>query len=361
MPQRDPDWDDRPEFGHDATAGIAYPQRRASRYSSHSVDEPTVVSASYQPDGADPLATWGAPPSRPPALPEPDPPEPGGEEEPGTPDQQRPGNRAGRNLPAAIAVGVLLGGSVVAALLIWRPAFVVIALLAVVGGTWEMTRAVHQHGPRPPAVPLLAGGAIMIGLAWFGGPSVLPLGLIATAVAILVWRLADGAPGYQRDVTVAILIATYIPFLASFAVLLVRPDDGHLRVLVALIGVVVSDTAGYATGVFLGRRPMAPSISPKKSWEGFTGSVVFTAGCEALLFHWLFDAAPWQGALFGLAVSMASVLGDLVESLLKRDLGVKDMSSLLPGHGGLMDRLDSILLAAPVAYAVLLFVVPVAS
>jgi phosphatidate cytidylyltransferase len=129
-------------------------------------------------------------------------------------------------------------------------------------------------------------------------------------------------------------------------------------VLVTLAGVVLSDTGGYAAGVFFGRRPMAPTVSPKKSWEGLAGSLVATAVGAALLLYFLFDVAPWWGAVFGLAVSAASVLGDLGESMIKRDLRVKDMSNLLPGHGGLMDRLDSILFAAPTAYVLLTVIAP---
>jgi phosphatidate cytidylyltransferase len=249
---------------------------------------------------------------------------------------------------------------VLASLVLWPPAFVAVAALAAGVGCWEMVRAVRGGGLRAPLVPVLVGGTGTIALAWFGGAGVLPLGLLVTVVAILVWRLGDGAAGYQRDVTVAIMITAYVPFLASFAVLLVRPDDGALRVLAALLGVVLSDTGGYASGVFLGRHPMAPKVSPKKSWEGFAGSVLCTAAGEAVLLHLLFDVAWWQGAVFGMAVSVAAVLGDLAESLIKRDLNVKDMSSLLPGHGGLMDRLDSILLAAPVAYALLSLFAPAA-
>lgn len=267
--------------------------------------------------------------------------------------------RAGRNLPAAIGVGLGLGGVVLASLQ-WRPAFIVVVMLAVAVGTWEMARAVRVGGIQAPLVPLLVGGPVIVGLAWRGGPAALPYGLLATALAVLVWRLADGAAGYQRDVTAAILIATYVPFLASFAVLLVLPDDGGTRVLVTLAGVVLSDTGGYVTGVFLGRHPMAPSVSPKKSWEGLAGSLVWTGVGGAVLLHLFLDAAWWHGLVFGVVVSAASVLGDLAESLIKRDLGVKDMSNLLPGHGGLMDRLDSILLAAPAAYAVLSVLVPAA-
>jgi phosphatidate cytidylyltransferase len=169
----------------------------------------------------------------------------------------------------------------------------------------------------------------------------------------LIWRLADGPVGYQRDATAAVLIAVYVPFLASFAVMLVKPDNGALRVVLTLAAVVLSDTGGYAAGVFFGKHPMAPTVSPKKSWEGLAGSLLATAAGSALLIAVLLHEPWWHGVIFGLAVSVAAVLGDLTESLLKRDLGVKDMSNLLPGHGGLMDRLDSILFAAPTAFVLL--------
>jgi phosphatidate cytidylyltransferase len=266
--------------------------------------------------------------------------------------------RAGRNLKAAIGVGVTLGAIVVASLFLWRQAFLGVVVLAMAVATWEMVRAVRPSGARPPIVPLIGGGVAMAGLAWYGGAEALTLGLVATAIATLVWRLADGPAGYQRDLVAALLIAVYVPFLGSFAVLLLRPDDGALRVVAAIAGVVLSDTGGYIAGVFLGKRPMAPSVSPKKSWEGFAGSLVASAVGGALMLYFMFDVAWWYGAVFGLAVAAASVLGDLAESLLKRDLGIKDMSSLLPGHGGFMDRLDSVLLAAPTAYAVLALVAP---
>jgi phosphatidate cytidylyltransferase len=270
-------------------------------------------------------------------------------------------NRAGRNLPAAIGVGVSLGAVVIASLFVWRPAFLGVIAVAATIAVWEMARAVrHDGGPRVPLVPLLAGAVVMEGLAWYVGVEALILGLTLTVLAAMVWRLADGPAGYQRDVTATALVAVYVPFLAGFAVLLVKPDDGALRVLVTLAGVVLSDTGGYVAGVFFGRHPMAPTVSPKKSWEGLAGSLVATAVGGALLLHFALHEVWWHGALFGLAVSAASVLGDLAESLLKRDLGVKDMSNLLPGHGGLMDRLDSVLFALPTAF-VLLALLPPAS
>lgn len=267
--------------------------------------------------------------------------------------------RAGRNLPAAIAVGVGLGAAVLAALLLWRPAFLGIAVVGVVAATWELTRAMRTAGAAPPLVPVLAGGLAMVVAAWFWGADALGIGLLVTVLAVMVWRLGDGPAGYQRDVGAATLITTYVPFLGGFAVLLAAPDDGHWRVVVTLAVVVLSDTGGYVAGVFFGRHPMAPTISPKKSWEGLAGSLLAaSAGGAVGLPLAGFDVAWWWGAGFGLAVAAAAVLGDLAESMLKRDLGLKDMSQLLPGHGGVMDRLDSILFAAPTAYLLLRLLAP---
>jgi phosphatidate cytidylyltransferase len=149
------------------------------------------------------------------------------------------------------------------------------------------------------------------------------------------------------------MISIYVPFLLSFGVLLQLPDaaeDGRWRVLCTLLAVVLSDTGGYAVGVFFGKHKMAPSISPGKTWEGFAGSVVSAAVGSALLLHFLLEIPWYWGVLFGAVIAVVAVAGDLAESMLKRDLGLKDMSNLLPGHGGVMDRLDSILFAVPLAY-----------
>ncbi|TDC79455.1 phosphatidate cytidylyltransferase [Micromonospora sp. KC606] len=276
------------------------------------------------------------------------------------PTQQPAASRAGRNLPAAIGVGLALGALILVPLFFYPPAFLAVVAAAVGVGIWEMVRAVRRSDAHPPLVPLVAGGVLTVGLAWFAGPDALSLGLLVTVLGTMIWRLGDGPAGFQRDITAATLIAVYVPFLGGFAALLAAaPDDGDLRVLVTLVAVVLSDTGGYAAGVTFGKHPMAPSISPKKSWEGFAGSVTAAAAGSAGLVWLLLDVSPWWGALFGLAVSGAAVLGDLAESMIKRDLGVKDMSNLLPGHGGLMDRLDSILFAVPTAYLLLAVFVPV--
>jgi phosphatidate cytidylyltransferase len=268
------------------------------------------------------------------------------------------GGRAGRNLPAAIAVGVSLVLVVLASLVIWPPAFLGVIVVAAGVGVWEMVRALRASGADAPLIPLLAGGLLMTGLARYGGEDSLILGLVATVLAAMIWRISDGAAAFRRDLTASILIAIYVPFLLSFAVLLQQPDpygDGRWRVLCTLFAVVLSDTGGYAAGVFLGRHKMAPSISPGKTWEGFAGSICAAAIGSALFLYFLLGIPAYWGLLFGAVISVVAVVGDLAESMLKRDLGIKDMSNLLPGHGGVMDRLDSILFAVPTAY--LLFAV----
>lgn len=263
-------------------------------------------------------------------------------------------SRAGRNLPAAIAVGVSLGAAVVVTLYTVRVAFVGVVVVAIGIGVWELTRAVARTGAQPPVAPLLLGTVVMLGLAYARGAGALLLGLAFTVVACVCWRLGEpgGADGL-RDLAASAFVAVYLPFLAGFCILLAVPPDGPRRVTAFITTVVCSDVGGYAAGVLFGRHPMAPTVSPKKTWEGFSGSVL---GCVlggvvnltvSLHGNW------WQGVLFGLAVVVTATLGDLGESMIKRDIGIKDMGSLLPGHGGLMDRLDSLLPTAPVAWLLL--------
>lgn len=267
-------------------------------------------------------------------------------------------SRAGRNLPAAIGVGLGMAALVLGPLFFFKPAFVVVLAVAAGIGIWEMVRAVGSVGIRPPLYPLLGAGIGMLAVAWYGGAEALLLGLLVGAVSAMIWRIADGPAGFQRDFGASIMILLYVPFLLGFGAMLARPDDGAKRILLVLALVVLSDTGGYAAGVFLGTHKMAPSISPGKSWEGLGGSLLATATGGAILLAALFAVAWWKGALIGLAVSAAAVVGDLAESLIKRDLKVKDMSNLLPGHGGMMDRLDSVLFAVPTVYLLLQVVAP---
>jgi phosphatidate cytidylyltransferase len=271
----------------------------------------------------------------------------------GAPGKRTPG-RAGRDLPAAIGVGLGLGALVVVPLYSpFRFGFVLVVAAAVLLGIHEVVSALRRLGARPPVPPLVLGGAATVVLAYLQGPDALFLSLVLTVLACLAWRLVDPAEGFLRDVAASAFTAAYVPFLAGFASLLAVPDDGPRRVTVFIALVVCSDTGGYVAGVLFGKHPMAPTVSPKKSWEGFGGSLLAAGVGGAVLLATLLDASPLLGAVFGLAVVCTATLGDLGESMVKRDIGIKDMGSLLPGHGGVMDRLDSLLPTAPVAYVLL--------
>ncbi|WP_184814555.1 phosphatidate cytidylyltransferase [Actinophytocola algeriensis] len=262
--------------------------------------------------------------------------------------------KAGRNLPAAIAVGVLLGATVLVSLLTVRQIFVGVVAVAVAMGTYELAGALKRGADiRVTLWPVLIGGQAMVWLSWPFGRNGLLAAFVVTILACLVWRFRGGAENYLRDVSSSILAAAYVPLFASFAAMLVVAEDGVARVLCFLVVVVCNDVGGYTTGAKLGRHPMAPTISPKKSWEGFVGSMLFGVVAGTLAVTFMLDGQWWQGALFGAAIVCTATVGDLVESLIKRDLGIKDMGTLLPGHGGLMDRLDSLLPSAVVSWLLL--------
>jgi len=268
-------------------------------------------------------------------------------------------SRAGRNLPVAIGVGLGLGGLIIASLFVRKAAFIVLVAIVAVGALRELSNAFQERGIRFPLLPVTVGGVGMLATAYFRGEGALAATLALTAVATLVWRLADGSEGFLRDAGAGVLAAVYVPFLAGFAALLTAADHGAQRVLIFLILVVCNDTGGYAAGVLFGRHPMAPAISPKKSWEGLAGSLVTAAAAGAITLVTMLHGHAWQGAVLGVAVVASATLGDLTESMIKRDLGIKDMGNLLPGHGGLMDRLDSLLPTAPVVWLLLSLFVPV--
>jgi phosphatidate cytidylyltransferase len=273
---------------------------------------------------------------------------------------ERPaGGRAGRNLPAAIGVGVGLVAVILASLFIWRPAFLAVLVAAILVAVWELSTALRAGRFHPPLVPLLVGALVMEGLAWSRGPTGLVVGFLLTALAVVLWRLGHGPAGYLGDASSGVLVALYVPLLAGFAVLLLVPDDGAVRVTAFIATVVASDVGGYAAGVLFGKHPMAPTISPKKSWEGFAGSVTTCMLVATPIIALGLDGPWWAGVVFGAALAVSATVGDLGESLIKRDLGIKDMGNLLPGHGGIMDRLDSLLPSAAVAYLLLSVLAPV--
>jgi len=257
-------------------------------------------------------------------------------------------------------VGLLLAGLVIGTLIVDARAFLVVVIAAICVGAWELRRAIATKGITIPLVPLLLGVAGMLVSAYARGAEALVVTFGLTIIGILIWRVADGVAGAARDLSASALVTFYPVFLAGFAALMLAAPDGRQRIVVFILVTVFSDIGGYAVGVKFGKHPMAPSLSPKKSWEGFAGSVLSCALVGAISLPLLLDGVWWAGAVLGVVAAAAATLGDLIESSIKRDLGIKDMSTILPGHGGLMDRLDSLVVVAPVAWALLLLFVPVA-
>jgi phosphatidate cytidylyltransferase len=324
-------------------------------------------------------------------------------------------SRAGRNLPAAIAVGVSLAAMLIAILLFAPYVWLGVVAVAIALATHEVFRRLRTAGYAIPIVPLLVGGQATLWLTWPFGPAGALGGFAGTVVVAMIWRLAGlaardpnvaglaardpnvaglaardpnvaglaardpnvaglaapdpnvaglaapdpnvaglAAPGtYLRDISTTVFLATWVPLFASFGALLIYPHDGAGRVFCLMLGVTFSDIGGYTAGVLFGKHPMVPAISPKKSWEGLAGSLLFGITASVLAVAFLLHRPAWVGVPLGLMLVVTGTLGDLVESQVKRDLGIKDMGTLLPGHGGLMDRLDSLLPSAVATWIVL--------
>jgi phosphatidate cytidylyltransferase len=255
--------------------------------------------------------------------------------QPGTPTASG-SRRTGRNLPVALGVGIGLGG---------------IAL-------WELSSALGERAIRLPLVPVAAGGIAAVTLAYWQGERALVACAAVTVIAIFTWRMPTGTAGYLRDVTAGVFAFAYLPLMASFVSLMLAATDGSHRTLTFLILTVCSDVGGYFAGILTGRHLMTPVISPKKTWEGLGGSVIACVVGGAIALPTLLDAPAWRGAVVGAAAVIAATLGDLAESMIKRDLRIKDMGTVLPGHGGILDRIDSLLIAAPVVWLLLVVLVP---
>jgi phosphatidate cytidylyltransferase len=280
-------------------------------------------------------------------------PAPGSAPRPSAPLPPKDHGRAGRNLPAAVLSAVVLLAAIAASLFFWKTAFMLIVAAAVVVASWELHRGFFAKGIDLPEQPLMLGGVVMVVVAYFYGAPALVTATAVTALVIMLWLLRRGIDGYVKNATASVFTLVYVPFLGSFVALLLAEggwrdtggldDAGVQGILTFILVTIASDIGGYAAGVLFGRHPMAPVISPKKSWEGFAGSVVFCVAAGLALAVYLLEADWWIGVALGLITVVMATLGDLCESVIKRDLGIKDMSQVIPGHGGLMDRLDSLL------------------
>lgn len=273
----------------------------------------------------------------------------------------------GRSLSKSVLYGVLLGALFLLSILIVRELFVVLVMAAVGVGVWELSTALRQKNWYVPRVPAVIGSILIMPATYIWGPKGQWGFTLATSVALMIWRLVHILWEKRRsieqtfaetlkDLAAAAFVVIYVPLTLSFSILLLaRKEDGSAWVLSFVVPVALIDTFGYLVGRKLGKHKLAPGVSPKKTWEGLAASIV--AGLvSATLLVWLVADRPWYlGVLLGGFLILAAVFGDLAESLIKRDLGVKDMSSLLPGHGGIMDRLDSMLPAALVTYVFVTF------
>jgi phosphatidate cytidylyltransferase len=283
-------------------------------------------------------------------------------DEPKEPTAPGQPSRTGRNLPVAIGVGAALGGLVFLTLLTVKATFLLYVGAAIWVALTELAAAFAKRGITIPVIPVAAGGAAMLTCMYWLGSRAALAALALTVVAVFAWRLPGGPSGFVKDVTAGVFATIYLPFLASFVAAMLSPSDGPRRVLTFIILTICSDIGGYFAGITFGRggrHPMAPVISPKKTWEGFAGSAAACLAAGALCVTLLLHGHPWQGLLTGAAAVLAATLGDLVESMIKRDLDIKDMGTLLPGHGGVLERLDSLLVVAPVMWLLLFLFIPV--
>lgn len=263
-------------------------------------------------------------------------------------------------MPAAIAVGLLLLGFAVATLIWWNPGFIVLLVVLTSLGAVELHQALRRIDMTSAIIPVVVGNVVIIGGTYAAAElqkltnvpwHVVLMGTIGgTVLVALGWRMFGGAEGYARDSAASLFIIGYVPLLASFVGLLLAQTNGVAKLAGVILAIVASDTGGYAIGAAFGSRPMAPVISPKKTWEGLAGSLGLSSAVAVLYAIFVLQQPWWVGLLLSIVVVIFGTAGDLIESMIKRDIGIKDMSSFLPGHGGVMDRLDSMLVATPAAW-----------
>ncbi|MGI9824065.1 phosphatidate cytidylyltransferase [Agromyces sp. Marseille-Q5079] len=266
--------------------------------------------------------------------------------------------RTGRNLILAILIGLVFGGALLLSLLVLKELFMVFAVVIAGFASYELAQALRKGEYDVPRIPTVVAAVLAVPFAYYGGAGAQFLAVLGGILLVTLWRLAQQASAHSRtpgralvrDLAAGAFIQGYVTFLATFAVVLTAADGGQWWTLAFVIVAISADTGAYAFGLMFGKHPMAPVISPKKTWEGFAGGAGVSIVAGVLLSLLMLGNTWWFGLIFGAAIFLSATLGDLAESLVKRDLGIKDMSSWLPGHGGFLDRLDSILPSAAVAF-----------
>ena len=278
--------------------------------------------------------------------------------------------KTSRSLSQSVIFGLILGFTFLGSVLFIKELFVALIALACAAGAWELSTALRQKNWYVPRIPVTVGSALVMPLAYIGGELWQWLGVLAIVAALMLWRgvqLVLSHASFKRsfseilrDFSAAAFVVIYLPLTMSFAALLIREPahdeivDGKFWIITVVVTVILIDSSAYLFGRKLGKHPMLPKVSPKKSWEGFGVSVLFALATAIGLTVWLLELPWWFGALIAGVILLSAVLGDFAESLIKRDLGVKDMSSWIPGHGGVMDRLDSMLPSALSGYLLMM-------
>jgi phosphatidate cytidylyltransferase len=266
--------------------------------------------------------------------------------------------RTGRNLIVATLIGLAFGGALLLSLLVIKELFLVLAVLIAGFASYELAQAMRKGGYLVPRIPTVVVAVLAVPIAYYGGAGGQLLAVLGGILVVTLWRLGEHAvprlrrsgAALTRDLAAGAFVQAYVTFLATFAVVLTAADGGQWWTLAFIIVAVAADTGAYAFGLAFGKHKMAPIISPKKTWEGFAGGAAASLVAGVLLSTLMLGNTWWFGLIFGAAIFLSATLGDLAESLIKRDIGIKDMSSWLPGHGGFLDRLDSILPSAAVAF-----------
>jgi phosphatidate cytidylyltransferase len=261
--------------------------------------------------------------------------------------------RAGRNVPVATAIGVGLFVLVVVTVSFDRALFAVLVGAVMILAIMEFSRASAAHGVNVDRLILSVAAMAIVISTWSSGFEGLAVAVAVSTPVVLISLLRSGSENFLAKATASLFTLLYLPVPAAFAVLLALPTDGRARVMIFIIAVSLSDTGGYVVGVLFGKHPLASHISPKKSWEGVLGSVILSTVGTSILFGIWFHKAWWHGAILAAASILAGTCGDLIESAIKRDIGLKDMGKSLPGHGGFLDRLDSLLITAPFAFLII--------
>ena len=267
-----------------------------------------------------------------------------------TSDTPKKVGRAGRDLRAAIAVGVSLVVVVLLSLFWVKDLFAAVAAVALVVAALEIAKALRTASIEVPLPPVLAGGVAMLVVAFYDDMDTAAAVMAITVIATMAWRLRAGSAGFVRDATAGVFLLSYLFLMGTFVMRMLAAEDGTWRVVAFILVTIASDIGGYIAGVLFGKHPMAPSISPKKSWEGFAGSLVACVAAGIAIVVLALEGPWWAGLVLGVAGVCLATLGDLCESLIKRDLGVKDMGTIMPGHGGLLDRFDALLFTMPAVY-----------